>query len=732
MQKTLHNIVLGGLFLIPIIPFIVFNDLFFPFITGKAFVFRIIIELAFGAWIILTLTDISYRPKRSWLLYTFAIFIAVITIADVFGVNFYRSFWSNFERMDGLITFLHLFAYFLMLGTIFTTEKIWSRFWNTTLVANTILCLFYALPQILGSAKINQSGDRVDASLGNAAYLAVYLLVHIFIALFLAFRSRNISARWFYGISIALQIFIMYRTQTRGPLLGLLGGLFLVTIIIAIFEKERKNIRKIAVGTLVILALFVAGFFLAKNTQFVKNSPTLHRFAEISFSSSFLQSQGRYYIWPMAITGFKEHPILGWGQENFIYVFNKNYDPKMYGQEPWFDRTHNVVLDWLISAGLLGLLSYLSMFFALLYYIWRGKGTTFSIVDKSILTGLVAGYFFQNLFIFDNLTSYLLFVMLVSYVYSLRTSYDAKIVAPKIVVSQGTPEKVLASVVLLVFLYVLYLVNVRPIQANISLYKAVAPEADGQYDYVKDIASFKKAISYNTFASNEARLHFMLLSQKLATPETPEDIRNTSFIGASEEMKKQIAENKTPDARDYLFLGMIYGRYGVSDQALFYLNQAHNLSPKKQSIYFEISNIYFAQGKMDEALGFAKEALDLAPSYKEARVMYSVLAIINKKLDLAKELLSEVDQNTYFFDERILKAYADAKQFDIVFLILKKRSESDPTNAQFLLSLAAGYLALGDRQGAIYTVQKYIALDPVKYKSQGEYYMSEIRAGRNP
>ena len=102
----------------------------------------------------------------------------------------------------------------------------------------------------------------------------------------------------------------------------------------------------------------------------------------------------------MAIKGFKERPILGWGQENFNIVFNKHYNPLM-DQEQWFDRTHNIILDWLIAAGILGALSYLSLFVAVLVLIWR-RGT-FTFVEKSILTGLFAAYFFHNMFVFDNL-----------------------------------------------------------------------------------------------------------------------------------------------------------------------------------------------------------------------------------------------------------------------------------------------------------------------------------------
>ena len=89
MIKNLKIIILSGLFATPLIPFIVTNSLFFPFITGKAFTFRILTEILFCLWVILMVKDETYRPKKSWLLYAVSAFVAVIFLADIFGVNFY-------------------------------------------------------------------------------------------------------------------------------------------------------------------------------------------------------------------------------------------------------------------------------------------------------------------------------------------------------------------------------------------------------------------------------------------------------------------------------------------------------------------------------------------------------------------------------------------------------------------------------------------------------------------
>src|SRR5688572_14827432 len=105
-NKILRYIAIGGIFLIPFVPLIISPSLFFPFITGKNFAFRIIVEIIFFAWLILALRDSAYRPKVSWISYALLFFLAVVGIADIFSENAFKSFWSNFERMEGYVTLL--------------------------------------------------------------------------------------------------------------------------------------------------------------------------------------------------------------------------------------------------------------------------------------------------------------------------------------------------------------------------------------------------------------------------------------------------------------------------------------------------------------------------------------------------------------------------------------------------------------------------------------------------
>ncbi len=344
MSRSIYKgIIFVGLFSIPFIPFLVSGSLFFPYITGKAFTFRIIVEIILASWLLLALIDKSYRPKLSPILYSLGAFLAVITLADLLGESPLKSFWSNWERMEGLVTMLHLGAYFLVASSVFK-EVDWKRWWNTSLCAS-FLMVIVAWKEVFEAV-----GQRVDGTFGNPTYLAVYLLLHVFIAvLFLWRERRNKMLLWTYSILILSQIYILYNTGTRGAMLGLIGGVIVVAFL-NLRNKTDAGIRKASIVTLLLVFVLAGGFWAARNTAFVQGSPFLVRFANITTQE--LQSGGRSFIWPMAVEGVKERPLLGWGQENFNYIFSTHYDPAMYGLEPWFDRAHNIFLDWAVAGGI--------------------------------------------------------------------------------------------------------------------------------------------------------------------------------------------------------------------------------------------------------------------------------------------------------------------------------------------------------------------------------------------
>ncbi len=190
-NNQLKYIIYAGIFAIPFVPMVVSASLFFPFITGKAFVFRLIVEIIFAAWLVLAIRDENYRPKFSWILGSIILFLAVLGVADIFSQNPFKSFLCNYERMEGFITLLHLGAYFAVL-TILKTKEIWNKLLATSVGASAIMAI-YSFFQLFGKIAINQGGVRVDGTLGNAAYLAIYMVFNIFFLVVTIFISVEIS-----------------------------------------------------------------------------------------------------------------------------------------------------------------------------------------------------------------------------------------------------------------------------------------------------------------------------------------------------------------------------------------------------------------------------------------------------------------------------------------------------------------------------------------------------------
>ncbi|TSC67482.1 MAG: hypothetical protein CEO19_206 [Parcubacteria group bacterium Gr01-1014_73] len=722
LNKILRWVALGGIFLVPFVPLVVAHNLFFPFITGKAFVFRILVMLATGAWLILALRDSDYRPKNSWLIKALAAFLIIIGLADIFSANPFKSFWSNFERMEGFVTLLHLFLYFVVAGTMLNDWKYWKKFFQTSIVVSVIMA-GYGIFQLAGVLVINQGGTRLDGTFGNATYLAVYMLFHIFLTFFLLLRERfSKTGQWTYGAIIFLQLFILYHTATRGAVLGLLGGILVTAILIALFEKERLFLKKGARIVLIAMVVLVGGFMAIKNTGFVQNSGALSRLASISLN----EAAPRFMIWQMGWQGFKERPILGWGQESFNFVFNKYYNPKMFTQEQWFDRSHDIIFDWLITGGALGLLSYLSIFAALLFYIWRGKNGPLSFSEKAVFTGLLAAYFFQNIFVFDNLGSYIMFFSILAFFhFSFGKPFPEKW-EKKLVFDETTMNRIISPLIVVVALFALYFFNAKPYLTGLTLIDALQERTVEQ-----KFALFEKALAYNSLGNAEIREQLSQTALAVGASQAPVEWKQKYFDLARSELLKQIEVPRIGDVRYELFLGSYLTRFQRYDEALAHLNKALELSPKKQIILFEIGLIYISTNQYDKALEIFRQAYELEKNYPEARDYYAMAAIYAGKNDLVKLLLEPVYGTTLVDGDNFIKAYADTNQYQKVLAIWQARVEKNPNLIKNYIGLGASYLLVGQRTKAIEAIEKAIGLDP-SFKEQGEYYIREIRAGRNP
>src|SRR3989344_5612068 len=78
---SLYTIYIGiGAILVS--PILVDNRLVFPFITTKVFLFRVVVEIIFLAFLALNIVSEEYRPKWSWPLVLLTAFVAVAALSS--------------------------------------------------------------------------------------------------------------------------------------------------------------------------------------------------------------------------------------------------------------------------------------------------------------------------------------------------------------------------------------------------------------------------------------------------------------------------------------------------------------------------------------------------------------------------------------------------------------------------------------------------------------------------
>jgi len=698
-KQVARWVALGALFLIPLTPFLVADTYFFPFITGKAFYFRILVEVAVAAWVVLALLDKTYRPRLSLVGAAVAAFVVWMFIADAFALNATKAFWSNFERMEGWVLLIHLLGFFFAMSAVLRAEKKW-RAWFLTSLGVSLVIAGYALLQLGGSLAIHQGSTRIDASLGNSAYLAIYFLFNVFIALWLALTERYAWLTWSLIALSVLEGVLLFYTETRGAVLGLVGGLALAAFLTALTAGKRA--RGYAAGALAVLLLLVGSFYLARNSSFVQGNHVLQRIATISLADG----QTRFTIWRMAGEGVRERPILGWGQEGFNYVFNTYYDPSLYAQEPWFDRAHNAFIDWLTAGGIPAFLLYLSLFGTALWLLWRSS--ELSRPERIALTAALVGYAVHNLFVFDNLYSYVYFFAILALIDSQVARPLPRLEnAPELGEAEGV-SYALPIAAAGAFMLV-WLVNVPGMTVASSLITALSPSSSG---LSANIALFQELSAHPAFVGQEIREQLVSFTARVAGSKEASDTDKRQAVAlAVQEMQKQVSAYPL-DARGRLELSYAYRAGGDAANALKEVKVASLLSPKKESILLEAGMIEWAMGDAQAAQKDFNAAYALGPQFKDLAAYAAAGNIVAGDTAAGDAILLAVYGTTTVDSDILAVAYYRAKAWSRLIALWKMRAERSDASVETWFSLAAAYYTAGDKADAILTVKKAVALYP--------------------
>ncbi len=403
-----------GALLIPLI--VASSSSIFPFVFPKVIYFETVVGLATAAFVGLAYRKSGYLKFNSAYIKLCGLYGLVLALTGFTAVDPNRAFWSNHERMTGIVFVWHCLLFSVMIAVFYAhnRDRI-ERFLVYACGVASVVSLT-GIYQKIDHSFLMGTGDRVAGTLGNPIYLGGYAAEFFLLSAYLAYRFRGNWMKWLM-LSFALINFVgMYLSGTRSAVIGLVGALGVLVIVglVNLWKNGRKKFVGVIISGIIACAVVIV-LLSSVLRSWVPEGSLLERYTNISITNTTAST--RFIAWNIAIKGFEERPLLGWGPENFYYAFNKYFNPKslLFGtSETWFDHAHNAVFDTLVTEGVIGFIVYLAQFIL----IWWMCAKTFVKEGDSnerwlsaTLAAIFVLHFIHNIFVFDHPGSYVVFYM---------------------------------------------------------------------------------------------------------------------------------------------------------------------------------------------------------------------------------------------------------------------------------------------------------------------------------
>lgn len=404
--------------LISAVPLVFTGSTLFPFVVGKALYSRLVIEIVVAAWVALAAVAPAYRPRRSTVLLLLAAGLAVAATSAVLGVSPQRSFWSNYERMQGILDSAHWAALALVGACVLRTREHWAMLLHCNLAVGVVVACF-ATFQHFGLPDFPFYGDlipaakgRVSSTFGNPIYLAVYATLNAILAAGLllgigrsprkgpstrgqrarkrrkprsqrgaggAAGGRVLLAAWL-AACVGIHVWVALLAGARGPLLGAVIGAMAVAFAWIFLARGRSRVvAAFTLAGLVVLGSvpFLIGALAPPGALKQLDLPIqARRTLRINIDHPTVQS--RLTAWRAGVDGFTDRPVFGWGPGNYMVPFARHGEDWPTRSFKPHDYAHNTFVEKLATEGAAGAALYLAVwvatFIAIAKAVWQTRG----------------------------------------------------------------------------------------------------------------------------------------------------------------------------------------------------------------------------------------------------------------------------------------------------------------------------------------------------------------------
>ena len=766
-NSKLRWVYLVGFFLILALPLLNLPPWFSPPDWGKTIIFRIVLSILIFLFIYQLLFsknsafstavgNVIQKRNRAfgpfWVL--IALFV-VFSLVTVFSLDRNFSLWGSPHRSGGFVNFA-FYIIFAVLAFLILRKSDWQKIWDFAILIGIFVSIIAIFQQFGLISKIFIPFEsRAPSTIGGPIFLAIYLLLLSFLALSFGIKEVKLWKKIFYFLSLLLFIFVaVFITQTRAVIIGYFIG-FLFFILFYPTKKFWIFLVLKLLALIVLLSGIYGIYFVNTQTelpQFIQKNKFLNGVtARLSIEVGLADS--RISGWKVALQALKDRPILGYGPENFAIGFDKYYDPSLPGIEKmpgavtsWWDRAHNFIFDIGMTAGVLALIIYLSLFWVLFYGLQKlkKKWPEESVICHGIQATFLA-YLVANFFSFDTFSSYLISFLLIGYSLHLinynpnaPNSYpNAPNAANKKMPGTflGKLAKYRGIIIFLCFVLLVWFVwdfNIKPFQINKEIKIARSQSKNG--DYTEAIKRMENLLNSHTFLDSYLRLNYIDIINECLEKSTEQT--QIFLVQKARQILKENVKIQPYYTRNWLLLGnytnvlIEKGQKDLKDEANNYFAKANQLSPKRQEVFIGWIKTDFLTGDYLRAKEKAQICLDLNPELVDC---WWLMALINAHLDKTEEAQENIKiaaQKGYPTNSedsflQLARVYTETKNYKELIKIYQDLLIMKPLNPQYHAFLAFAYREIGDFENAKKEALKVMELQP-EAKAEVEMFLESL------
>jgi O-antigen ligase/tetratricopeptide (TPR) repeat protein len=734
-SKILSRVIYGLLILTTLTPLIFQKKLFFSYDSEKGLYFRFLSEIIIGSWLILIVKEPTFRPKKTPINLSLLVLSVVLLIVDVLGVDMYLSIFSNFERMAGLILYLTVIGYALVISSIINSQKRWLIFGISLAVVAFIVSL-KGISQSYDQEAMIENAGRVVATIGNANQVAAYLILGFFIMAILMTEwilplrktRKNLSIFLMILASIFVIIYTicLLKTSTRGSLAGLLSGGVLI-FILSFFKTKQRNVKIASASILLLLLIGISSLIYFRKTNFIQQNSSLNRITRIVDKDGTNTLQSRLENYKVAIEGIKARPILGWGQETYHYTYAQYFNPKLYADATWYDRVHNIILEWLIMGGIVGLLAYLALWGAILFQLWK-KGNSLNINTKIIISGFLLAYFISNLSLFDNLLSLMSFMIIIAFIEQKSIQSEAF----KSIKFNPKMTWLLSSIIIFLTFFVIKITCLQAYRTNQEIVKAYSAES---LDEV--ITAYEQAHPKAIIGRQEITEQLANIAKDVANNPVPESTKQRYF-----EVTRRLLNEEIKNHPDYARLLIIYGNVveaqGDNLETIRVFEKVKILAPKRQSSLIQLAMAYARNGEFDKANDLLEKTYSLEPQNQEPKAYQALVMAMSGNVEKRNQITNQLsDSGLNKHIGLIQNAFAVNNDLDDFLILCNKRFVGNintlPDAYKMWATTAYQLKNIEQAATAVYAFRRHFAEEENFQDAREAHIISqEVKQGKEP